>query len=210
YASTVWSPTISDSNLQKLQITQNNALRVITGCTSDTNIEHLHKETKTLPLPNHLKLHASQLRQKAQLPIHPLNDLTQQTNCPRKMKETIFQNWNRKTINIDNNLNPPTPESISNNIKTIHTLAVSECLTSYTNQIQFYATQLLILIHQNNLFHAKLEEFWRNYVQTNHQYSKPTYTKLTPNLVHPPPVHYAIIISITHNTFSHVQKSSPH
>src|SRR5881296_2283226 len=129
YASTVWSHTISDSNLQKLQITQNDALRVITGCTSDTNIEHLHKETKTLPLPNHLKLHASQLRQKAQLPIHPLNDLTQQTNCPRKMKETIFQNWNRKTINIDNNLNPPTPESISNNIKTIHTLAVNECLT---------------------------------------------------------------------------------
>src|SRR5437867_191719 len=47
------------------------------------------------------------------------------------MKETIFQNWNRKTINIDNNLNPPTPESISNNIKKIHTLAVNECLTSY-------------------------------------------------------------------------------
>src|SRR5437867_6648100 len=48
YASTVWSPTISDSNLQKLQITQNNAPRVVTGCTTDTNIEHLHKETNIL------------------------------------------------------------------------------------------------------------------------------------------------------------------
>src|SRR5688572_1469045 len=63
YTSTVWYPIISDTNLQKLQNTQNSALRVITGCTPDTNTQHLHKETKTLPLSNHLKLHASQLRQ---------------------------------------------------------------------------------------------------------------------------------------------------
>src|SRR5437867_11444683 len=71
YASTIWSPVISDTNLHKLQTTQNNALRVITGCTSDTNTQHLHQETKTLPLSNHLKLHASQLKQKPQLHTHP-------------------------------------------------------------------------------------------------------------------------------------------
>src|SRR5437867_3673401 len=43
YASTIWSPVISDTNLQKLQTTQNSALRVITGCTSDTNTQHLHQ-----------------------------------------------------------------------------------------------------------------------------------------------------------------------
>src|SRR3989441_6816734 len=86
YASTIWSPIISDTNLQKLQTTQNNALRVITGCTSDTNTQHLHQETKILPLSNHLKLHASQLRQKSQLPTHPLHDLTQKVSCPRRKK----------------------------------------------------------------------------------------------------------------------------
>src|SRR3954468_17598779 len=83
------SGTISDTNLQKLQTTQNNAVRVITGCTSDTNTQHLHQETKTLPLSNHLKLHASQLKQKSQLPTHPLYNLTKQAACTRRMKQTI-------------------------------------------------------------------------------------------------------------------------
>src|SRR6476661_4009815 len=79
YGNTVWSPIISDTNLNKLQTTQNTALRIITGCTADTNIQHLHTETQVLPLSTHLKLHASQLRQKAQFPTHPLHSLTNQT-----------------------------------------------------------------------------------------------------------------------------------
>src|SRR5688572_4938108 len=122
YANTVWSPIISDTNLQKLQTTKNNTLRIITGCTSDTNTQHLHKETKTLPLFNHLQLHASQLRQKSQLSTHPLHDLNRPTNCPRQKKETIFENWNGKTININNNsATPPAPDSTSENLKKIHT-----------------------------------------------------------------------------------------
>jgi hypothetical protein len=131
YASTIWYPILSESNLQKLQTTQNSALRIITGCTSDTITQHLHKETETLPLSNHLKLHASQLKQKAQLSTHPLHDLTQQTKCPRNLKQTIFDSRSRKTFNINNNANPPTPDSIAQNIKTIHTMAVDECLKSY-------------------------------------------------------------------------------
>src|SRR6267154_119090 len=92
----------------------------------------LHKEIKTLPLSNHINLHASQLRQKAQLPTHPLHNLTQQLNCLRKKKQTIFHNWGGKTIYLSNNNSiPPTPESISQNLKTMHTIAVSECLMSY-------------------------------------------------------------------------------
>jgi len=32
YASTIWSPVITTTNLQKLQSSQNNALRIVTGC----------------------------------------------------------------------------------------------------------------------------------------------------------------------------------
>src|SRR5688572_17189560 len=132
YASTIWYLIISDTNLQKLQTTQNSALRVVTGCTPDTNIQHLYKETKTLPLSNHLKLHASQLRQKSQLPTHPLHYLIKQSQCPRKKKETIFDDWGKKTISITNrNTIPPTPETISQNLKIIHTTIVDECLKSY-------------------------------------------------------------------------------
>ena len=132
YASTVWSPVISDTNLQKLQSVQNHALRITTGCTLDTNAQHLHRETKTLPLSNHLKLHASQLRQKCQDNKHPLHNLTRQALCPRRMKQTIFDNWSDKTINIDNkDINPPTPETITKNLKIIHTISVNECIKSY-------------------------------------------------------------------------------
>ena len=132
YASTIWSPIIADSNLQKLQTTQNSALRIITGCTRDTNTEHLHIETKTLPLKYHLKLHASQLRQKAFLATHPLHDLTQPDTTLRKQKETIFRNWNKKTINLDpENTDQLTLESIEKNKKTILTMIVSEYIATH-------------------------------------------------------------------------------
>ena len=71
YASTVWSPIISNTNMDMLQTVQNTALRIATGCTADRNAHHLHQETLVLPLSNHLKLHASQLKEKNQTIIPP-------------------------------------------------------------------------------------------------------------------------------------------
>ena len=65
YASTIWSPIISNTNTNKLQTIQNSAFRTITGCTLDANTHHLHTETKILPIDIHMKLHGSQLRQHA-------------------------------------------------------------------------------------------------------------------------------------------------
>ena len=50
YASTIWSPIISNTNMNKLQTIQNSALRTTTGCTLDTNTHHLHTETKMLTI----------------------------------------------------------------------------------------------------------------------------------------------------------------
>ena len=66
YASSVWSPIASSTSINKLQVMQNAALRTATGCTQDTNIQHLHDETLTLPIHEHLQLHASQYKQKTQ------------------------------------------------------------------------------------------------------------------------------------------------
>ena len=86
YASTIWSPIISNTNMNKLQTIQNSALRTITGCTLDTNTHHLHTETKILPIDTHMKLHRSQLRQQAQDPEHTLHQLTTQEPPPRPKK----------------------------------------------------------------------------------------------------------------------------
>ena len=61
--------------MKKLQIIQNTALQIATGCTRDTNTQHLHDETKVLPMDTHLKFYATQLKQLTQTPTHPLHDL---------------------------------------------------------------------------------------------------------------------------------------
>ena len=44
YASSIWSPLASSTSISKLQVMQNAALRTATGCTQDTNIQHLHAD----------------------------------------------------------------------------------------------------------------------------------------------------------------------
>ena len=85
YASSVWSPIASSTSINKLQVMQNAALRTATGCTQHTNIQHLHDETLTLTLPihEHLQLHASQYKQKTQHPSHPLHKHTTYFKTPR-------------------------------------------------------------------------------------------------------------------------------
>ena len=89
----------SPTSINKLQVMQNAALRACTGCTHDTNIQHLHDETNILPIQKHLQLHASQIRQKAQYPSHPLYKYTTHNNSQRLMKPTTFNN-SRYTTNI--------------------------------------------------------------------------------------------------------------
>ena len=60
YASSIWSPLASTTSINKLQVMQNASLRTATGCKQNTNIEHMHEETLTLPVHEHLQLPASQ------------------------------------------------------------------------------------------------------------------------------------------------------
>ena len=130
YAGTIYAPIISDKQLTALQVTQNQGLRIATGCTSDTNINHIHDETKILPIEKHLRLHSSQLRQKSSHPDHPLHRLTTQPQPPRLKKKTIFNN-NQYTLNIDPDPTHAIDENtIKRNMKTIHTTIVQDHLSN--------------------------------------------------------------------------------
>ena len=130
YAGTIYAPIISDKQLTALQVTQNQGLRIATGCTSDTNINHIHDETKILPIEKHLRLHSSQLRQKASHPDHQLHRLTTQPQPPRLKKKTIFNN-NQYTLNIDPDPTHTIDENtIKRNMKTIHTTIVQDHLSN--------------------------------------------------------------------------------
>ena len=83
YASPIWSPLAALTSINKLQVMQNAVLRTATGCTQDTNIQHLYDETLTLPIHEHLQLHVSQYKQKTQHPSHLLHKHTTYFNTPR-------------------------------------------------------------------------------------------------------------------------------
>ena len=82
-ASFIWSPLASSTSINKLQVMLNAALRTATGCTQDTNIQHMHDETLTLLIHENLHLHNSQYKQKTQHPSHPLHKHTIYFNTPR-------------------------------------------------------------------------------------------------------------------------------
>ena len=110
---------------------QNTTLRTVIGCTRDTNMQHLHDGTQTLPLTEHFKQHTSQITKEH--PCHPLHKLTKHNCTPKLMKQTTFNN----TTNIPTNPNTVTMADISANKKTIHSAIVTKHLTKrHNNKIQ--------------------------------------------------------------------------
>ena len=133
YASSIWSPMASPTSINKLQLMENAALRACTGCTHDTNIQHLHDETNILPIQKHLQLHASQVRQKALYPSHPLHRYTTHNTSQCLKKLTTFNNSDRYTTNIPTDPCTVTTADIKANMRNIHTSIVSQHLATRDN-----------------------------------------------------------------------------
>ena len=83
YASSIWSPLASSTSINKLQVMQNAALRNATGCTQDTNIQHLHDEILILPIHEHLQLYASQYKQKHNIHHTHYRNIQHTSTLPR-------------------------------------------------------------------------------------------------------------------------------
>ena len=73
-------------------------------------------------MDTHLKLHATQLKQLNQTQTHPLHDLNEYSDPPRKMKATIFHNNEHTNIIISKS--DITPEKCRENLKYIHTIII--------------------------------------------------------------------------------------
>ena len=78
YASPAWHPALSNTQLNKLQIIQNTALRIILGSTQTTHINHLHSEAKVLTIRQHLDMRGTQflasVTNNVNSPFHYLHD----------------------------------------------------------------------------------------------------------------------------------------
>ena len=118
YTFSIWSLLASSTSINKLQVIQNTALRTAPGRKQDTTIHHIHDETLTLPIHEHLQLHASQYKQKTQHPSHPLHKHTTYFNTSR-LKNTIVNNG-RYITNIPTDPHTVTTTDIKTNMRHIH------------------------------------------------------------------------------------------
>ena len=56
YAAPVWSTNLRDTNYGNIQYTQNEALRIATGCHMMSSVDHPHVEAKMLKVREHSEL----------------------------------------------------------------------------------------------------------------------------------------------------------
>ena len=89
FAAPIVYPLYSQSSIRRLQMVQNRALRLITGCHNISAVDHLHSETEILPVGDHLELLAAQYLAGAQQPEHPAHRVVNLPPGPRRNKETL-------------------------------------------------------------------------------------------------------------------------
>ena len=60
YAAPIWSTHLCDTNYRNIRYTQNEVLRIATGCHKMSSVDHLHLEAKMLKVREHSELLSAQ------------------------------------------------------------------------------------------------------------------------------------------------------
>ena len=89
YAAPVWYPNASKTSINKLQIIQDSALRVATGCLMMSSVDHLHTEAKIMTVGEHLDMLCSQALATYLQPGHPSFAVVTADSGPRTKKQTL-------------------------------------------------------------------------------------------------------------------------
>ena len=130
YATPIWSPSISDTNWEKLQVIQNKALRIATGCYNKASPSHLHQECKMLPVREHCEMITKQYLAACHLPGHPGRKHLGRPPAPRPKKLTLLDRHKTELSNLI-----PNPQDFNEMeykiiLKSIHTQDVAAAIAS--------------------------------------------------------------------------------
>ena len=131
YCAPIWTPSISNTNWNKLQTSQNSALRIATGCHLMSDIDHLHQETKIMKVRPHCEMLSKQYLLATQKLDHPNRVALNGRPPPRQMKATLQSKFGG-TIRNFSNPNFST-EDYKRGLKTLHTRSVNEMLSTMAN-----------------------------------------------------------------------------
>ena len=97
YAASVLSTNLRDTNYRNIQYTQNEALRISTGCHKMSSVDHLHAEAKMLKVKEHSELLSAQYLARCLEPGNACHSITTRETPKRRMKETLFSR-HRNTV----------------------------------------------------------------------------------------------------------------
>lgn len=129
YGAPIWSPIISNNSWNKLQVVQNQALRIATGCLKMSNTDHLHQETKVLPLQPHATLITKQFLLYSHLPGHPGQKHLDRPPPPRDKKKTALD-FKDDLAHLPAVVDK---RSYKQGLKSLHTSAVQKVKNDYTD-----------------------------------------------------------------------------
>ena len=115
YASPAWASNLAHTHLNSLQTQQNKALRLITGCTNSTPIDHLHHETHILKIKDHLTIQNTHFIASASSPQHPCSQLVNPPATHRTLKKTPGQTYSQLLNSLPR---PPPPTKAKENTYT--------------------------------------------------------------------------------------------
>ena len=90
YAAPVWSTNLCDTNYRNIQYTQNEAMRISTGCHKMSSVDHLHAEANMLKVKEHSELLSAQYLARCLEPDNVNFSITTREPPKRMMKETLF------------------------------------------------------------------------------------------------------------------------
>ena len=86
YAAPVWSTNLCDTNYRNFQYTQNEALRIDTGCHKMYGVDHLRIKAKVLKVREHSELFTAQYLARCLEPGNVNNSITTRDTPKRRMK----------------------------------------------------------------------------------------------------------------------------
>ena len=90
YAAPVLSPNLHDTNYRKIQYTQNEALRIVTGCHKMSSIDHLHTEGEMMKVREHSELLSAQYLDRCLEPGKVCQPITTRATPERQIMETLY------------------------------------------------------------------------------------------------------------------------
>ncbi len=127
YGCPIWTPAICNSAWDQLQVAQNTALRTALGCHLMTKEDHLHEESKIMPVRDHCEMLAKQYLLATQVNNHPTPVNLSSPPPPRTMKRTLKTKFGKEVKNLTRGQIIDS-ERYKLNLKKIHTSSVKNTI----------------------------------------------------------------------------------